>query len=235
MDTSTARWAEPTLPDWAWLSPDGLREKYRAPNYAKTFERLPELEQIAVAGHTLPADVVQGLLKLWQTGDELFGKVEESSRCVCHRDYHAKNLFPMQDTSTGRYTVAIDWDHPGIEHPGADIGLLLGSAIKWMELSLDEADTLIEPIFDAYLSGLAEASWSGNELHVRLTYLTCLSTGEASRLTSLTAMLIDYPERHASIEQLMLHPIEQIFERWVEAFRFFLIIHDRALQLARRL
>jgi len=229
------RWAEPALPDWPWLNPNGLREKYRAPNHARTFERLPALAPIPVAGRTLPADVVQGLLALWQSSDELFTKVEESCKCLCHRDYHPKNLFPMPDTGAGSYTIAIDWGQAGIEYLGADIGLLLGSPIKWMELSLDQAAALIEPIFDAYLDGLAEAGWSGNEDAVRLTYLTCLGTGEASRVAWLTSLMIDHPERNAGIERSLQRPIEQIFDRWVEAFRFFLAHHDRALQLARRL
>ena len=228
-------WTEAALPDWAWLNPNDLREKYRAPNHARAFEQLPALAQVPVAGRTLPSDIVQGLLKLWQSGDELFTRVEETCKCLCHRDYHPKNLFPIQDTGAGSYTIAIDWDQTGIEYLGADIRLLLASPVKWMELSLDEAAALAEPIFDAYRTGLAEAGWSGDEAQVRLTYLTCLSTGEASRLASLTAMVIEHPERHASFEQMILHPIDQMFERWIEAFRFFLTIHEQALQLAKRL
>ncbi len=229
-----AHWAEPALPDWPWLNQNGLREKYRAPNIAQAFERLPALAQVPVAGRTLPADIVQGLLELWQSGDELFTRVEETCPCLCHRDYHARNLFPMQATGAGSYTIAIDWDQIGIEYIGADIGLLLGSPIKWMELSPDQAAALIEPIFDAYLAGLAEAGWSGNEDEARLTYLTCLSTGEASRLTRLTSIVLEYPERHASFEQLVQRPIDQIFEWWVDALRFFLTEHECTLQLARR-
>lgn len=228
------RWAEPALPEWPWLNPNGLREKYRAPNIAQAFERLPALARVPVAGRTLPADVVQGLLALWQSGDELFAKVEEGCKCLCHRDYHARNLFPMPDSGAGSYTIAIDWDQTGIEYLGADIGLLLGAPIKWVDLSLDQAVALIEPVFDAYLAGLAEAGWSGNEDDVRLTYLTCLSTGEASRVARLTSILIEHPESHAGMERNLQRPIEQIFDWWVEALRFFLTHHDRALQLARR-
>ena len=140
----------------------------------------------------------------------------------------------MPDSGAGSYTIAIDWDQTGIEYLGADIGLLLGAPIKWVDLSLDQAVALIEPIFDAYLAGLAEAGWSGNEDNVRLTYLTCLSTGEASRVARLTSILIEHPESHAGMERNLQRPIEQIFDWWVEALRFFLTHHDRALQLARR-
>ncbi|MFZ1753833.1 MAG: phosphotransferase [Caldilineaceae bacterium] len=228
-------WAEPALPDWPWLNPNGLREKYRAAHNAQAFGQLPVLARISVAGRTLPTDVVQGLTALWQSGDELFTKVEESDKCLCHRDYHPRNLFPMPHTGDGSYTVAVDWDQAGIEYLGADIGLLLGSSVKWMDLSLDQAAALIEPVFDAYLAGLAEAGWSGNEDAVRLTYLTCLSTGEASRVARLTSLLIEHPESRAGMERSLQRPIEQVFDRWVEVFRFFLAQHERALQLAQRL
>jgi hypothetical protein len=229
------RWAEPGLPDWPWLNPDGLREKYRAPHHAQAFERLSALAHVPVAGRTLPADVVQGLTALWQSGDILFTKVEEGYKCLCHRDYHARNLFPLPDTGAGGYTVAVDWDQAGIEYLGADIGLLLGAPVKWMDLSLDQATALIEPLFDAYLAGLAEAGWSGNEDVVRLTYLTCLSTGEASRVANLTRILIEHPESRAGMERSLQRPIEQVFDGWMEAFRFFLAQHEHALQLARRM
>ena len=228
-------WSEATLPDWTWLSPDDLRTKYQSPKHAKLFARLSALQKDPVVGRALPPDVAQNLLQLWQDSDELLRKVEETSKSLCHRDYHSKNLFPIPDTGAGSFTIALDWANVGVEYLGADIGLLLASAIKWLELSLDEAEALVEPIFDAYLVGLAEAGWSGNEEQVRLTYLTCLGMGEAIRTIGIAAIAVDHPDSHASFEQLMLRPVEQIFERWEETLRFFLTYKDRALQLARGL
>ena len=207
-------WSGAALPDWAWLSPGDLRVKYRSPMHAKVFARLSDLQADTVVGRALPPDVVQNLHRLWQDSDKLLRKVEQTSQSLCHRDYHAKNLFPMVDTDGGSLTIAVDWAEVGIEYLGSDIGMLLGSAIKWLELSLDEAAALVEPIFDAYLRGLAEAGWSGNEDHVRLTYFTCLGMGEAIRILGIAAIVADHPDFHANFEQLMLLPVEQVFERW---------------------
>ena len=228
------QWSGASLPEWAWLNPAGLRGKYRNQRHTDVFSRLSVIQEDALGRLALPADVFAQLPQLWLDGEELLTKVEATSKCLCHRDYHAKNLFPLPDTGAGRYTIAVDWAQTGIEHPGADIGLLLASATKWLEVPLEQAATLVDPIFEAYLAGLAESGWSGNEDEVQLTYLTCLGMGEAMRMINLIALGVDTPASRATVERLMLAPVEQIFEQWAHVLRFLLTQKDRAVHLARR-
>lgn len=228
------QWSGAFLPEWTWLNPAGLRSKYRNSRHADMFSRLPAFQEDTLARRALPPDVFAQLPQLWLDGQELLAKVEATSKCLCHRDYHAKNLFPMPDTGAGRYTIAIDWDQTGIEYVGADIGLLLASATKWLELPLDQAATLVDPVFEAYLAGLVESGWSGNEDDVQLTYLTCLGMGEAIRMINLITLAVDTPASRATVERLMLAPVEQVFDQWAQVLRFLLTQKDRALHLARR-
>ncbi len=140
----------------------------------------------------------------------------------------------MPDTGAGRYTIAVDWDQVGVEYLGAEIGLLLASATKWLELSVEQAAALVDPLFEAYLAGLAEAGWSGNEEEVQLTYLTCLGMGEAMRVTNIISMAVDNPDGRTTMERLMRQPGAQVFDQWAQVLRFFLTQSDRALRLARR-
>jgi hypothetical protein len=229
------QWSGSSLPEWTWLNPAGLRSKYRNPGHADVFSRLSVLQEDALGRLALPADVFAQLPQLWIDGEELLAKVEATSKCLCHRDCHAKNLFPMPDTGAGRYTIAVDWDQTGIEYLGADIGLLLSAATKWLELPIEQAAALVDPVFDAYLTGLAESGWSGNEDEVQLTYLTCLGMGEAMRMLNLIALAVDTPASHVTFERLMLTPVEQVFEQWAQVLRFLLTQKERAVQLARRL
>ncbi len=174
-------------------------------------------------------------LQLWQDSNELLSKAEETSPCLCHGDYKVPNLFPMLEPGQSSYTIAVDWAGVGIGHLGMDIGKLLGYSVKWLALSPDEAEALVEPIFDAYLTGLMEAGWTGNDQQLKLTYLTCLGTCEAILAVNLLAAAVEHPESHGFFEEMMRCPIEEGFERWGEALRFFLTYHDRALQLARRM
>ena len=91
----------------------------------------------------------------------------------------------------------------------------------------------MEPIFDAYLSGLMESGWTGNDQQVKLTYLTRLGTCEAILAVNLLAVAVEHPDSHGLFEEMMRCPVEEGFERWGEALRFFLTYHGRALQLAR--
>jgi hypothetical protein len=230
-----AHWPEQDLPDWEWLSRDTLRQQYDAPEDHESFQRLSELQKHPLVGRALPPDVLQGLLQLWEEHDELLMKVEATYKGICHGDCHPKNLFPMTDTGAGTFTIAFDWTSVGIENLGCDIGMLLGSPVKWLELSLDEAAALVDPIFDAYVTGLAEAGWSGNEEQVRLTYLTCLGMGEATSIASICTWAAESSENQAILERLLMAPAEQVFERWQEALRFYLRYHNEALRLASRL
>jgi hypothetical protein len=229
-----AHWPEAALPDWEWLSQGGISEKYYSPDYQKRLERIPDFQAHSLARRTITMDVAQELRQLGQESDEIFSKVLETPKGVCHGDCHPKNLFPILDSGAGSHTVAIDWAHVGIESLGSDIGLLLGSPVKWIELSPSEAGMLVDPVFDAYVTGLTEAGWKGNVEQVRLTYLACL-VGEAIRMTWVMSVPVDHPESHATFERLWKLPIEQIFDGWREAFRFFLAYREEALHLARGL
>ena len=132
------------------------------------------------------------------------------------------------------FTVAIDWAAVGISSLGFDIGQLLASAVKSLDLSLNEAEKLVDPIFDSYMAGLAEAGWSGNEDQVRLTYLACLGMGEAARTTSILEQASHYPDPRG-LATFFGVAAEGFFLRWAEVLRFFLVYNDKALELSRRL
>ena len=229
-----ARWPESALPEWVWLNKRGLREKYFSADLQAVIGRLSEFEKHPLARRALTSDVVRGLRQLGQDGDELFRKIQATPKGVCHGDCHPKNLFPLPNVKAGGVTVAIDWAQVGIGNLGGDIGMLLGSPLKWMELYPHNAAALVDPIFEAYVTGLEEVGWSGNADQVRLTYLTCF-VGEALRMTTSVSYAIDWPDSRSLFEKLWQIPFEQIFDGWGEAYRFFLSYKPEAIQLARRL
>jgi hypothetical protein len=226
-------WPESALPNWAWLNKGGLRKKYKKAHYATVFDRLGALQSHALVRRAVSPDVVRRRAQLWEASDELFAAVEATPKGVCHLDCHPRNLFPMDDPVHGTFTIAIDWASVGIDCLGADIGALLASPLKWLDLSPDEAEALVAPIFAAYLRGLVDAGWSGNEDRVRLTYFTCLGS-EVNRIAAIIAGVIDEPGLRARLESAAERPIDELFERWGEAQHFFLAYSEEALQLARK-
>ena len=69
---------------------------------------------------------------------------------------------------------------------------------------------------------------------MKSTSLTCLGMGEAMRVTSIVAMMVEGPDGRTTLERLMRQPAAQVFDLWAHVLRFFLGQKDRALQLARR-
>jgi hypothetical protein len=174
------------------------------------------------------------VMRLWEQSDALFTQVEATSKGICHRDCHPNNLFPMDQATDQAFTIAIDWEFVGIDCLGHDIGTLLCSPTSRLEHTLDQAKLLVEPIFNAYLTGLAEAGWAGNEDQVRLTYVTRLGC-EALRIIDVTCLGIDSPHFRTVFETFFMKSFEAICSHWAQAQSFHLAYADEALRLAKRL
>jgi hypothetical protein len=228
-----AHWPEDGLPAWEWLDQASFRQQFINQLYSTTFEQLAARRNEPFVRRACPLDVAERLLALWEQSDMLFGKVDATSRCVCHADCHPKNLFPMGDSTGKTFTIGIDWELVGIGCLGLDIGHLLASPIGWLELPLEQAAVLVEGIFEAYIVGLREAGWAGNEEQVRLAYLARLGC-EAMRRIRVVLAMADRPEVRDMVEQFLKHPTEEILDRWAEGQRFYLDYSDKALQLAKR-
>jgi hypothetical protein len=146
----------------------------------------------------------------------------------------AKNLFPIRVSDGDSYTVGIDWSHVGIANLGIDIGHLLASPLKWREITPDEARSLRDPVFDAYLAGLVEAGWTGNHDTIRLTYLTRIAC-EAIRETNLVSESIKREGWVQVLEKTFKHSINDICARFSANLEFQIACKEEAVQLAKRL
>jgi hypothetical protein len=161
-------------------------------------------------------------------------QAERNSKGVCHRDCHPKNLFPMREPDGASYTIAIDWTKIGIDCLGLDIGHLIASPILWQEHTPEEAEALVEPVFAAYVTGLAEAGWAGNPEEVRFTFLTRL-TCNAVNCVGVVSGVIATPPWGQTLERLVGFPIEELCARWGQGLSFYFACRDEAQRLAKQL
>lgn len=228
-------WPEQVLPQWDWLSRRGFRSAFTGNKlFQETFERFPAQQENPWMRRFAPPPAAQALMQLWQQCDGLLMQTEGTSKGICHRDCHPKNLFPMHDASGDSYTIGIDWTKVGIANLGIDIGHLLASPMTWLEVTPDEARALRDPIFDAYLLGLTDAGWSGNEDGVRLTYLTRLIC-ESIRSTNLISFAIENVEWAEIMENFQGQSMLDISARYGENLEFYLDCQEEAIQLAKHL
>ena len=228
-------WPEQALPQWDWLNQVDFRTKLTGHTHLQAvFERFSTLQDHPLMQAFAPPSAVSEFMRLWEQCDELLIQAEGSPKGVCHLDCHPKNLFPISNSSGERYTIGIDWVKVGIDYLGVDIGHLLASPMSWLEVTATEARTLCDPIFNAYVSGLADAGWSGNEDAVRLTYLTRVAL-EARRNTSLILRSIERADWLELMERFLGHPINDICSRYHANREFYSTCKEEALQLAQRL
>jgi thiamine kinase-like enzyme len=90
--------------------------------------------------------------------------MENLPRTVCHLDVWPNNLIRRP----GGETVLVDWAFVGDGALGEDIGNLITDSVFDLLLPHELLDELDARLTSAYLEGLRQVGWSGDERLVRL-------------------------------------------------------------------
>ena len=167
--------------------------------------------------------------------ERLHAHLGKGEHGVCHRDAHPKNFFVLGRETEHPTTVAADWSLVGIGPLGSDAGLLLLSPIQWLELPVEDARSLVDPVFAGYQEGLHGAGWDGDELQVRLEYLAHCGLFGARRIINHSLRWATNPADRDFIVETVGLPMAEILDTWGEAMEFFLELVDEALDVAREL
>ena len=147
------------LPADAWLSRGYLRAHSDYPANWALLERDAAWAQPLIRNH-FPAGLREGLVRLHGRREALLGLMERLPRTVCHLDVWHRNLVRRADGEI----AFLDWAFVGDGAVGEDIGNLI---LNWL-VRYDELVELDRRLTAAYLSGLREAGWSGDQRLVRL-------------------------------------------------------------------
>ena len=130
-----------------------------------------------------PATLRRGLVRLHARREALLDLMERLPRALCHLDVWEGNLIRRPDGEV----VLLDWSFAGDGAVGEDVGNLI------LNVAGDDLDARLT---DAYLAGLRDAGWTGDERAVRLgicasavryDWLTpyCLEHADADYLAAL--------------------------------------------------
>jgi phosphotransferase family enzyme len=111
-----------------------------------------------------PPGLRAGLRRFSDLRHELLRIAAILPQTLCHNDFWTRNLFGT-DTA---YTFLIDWAFAGLGCVGQDIGNLVPSAALDGFISPDYLPTLERIVLSAYITGLQESDWPGDERLVRL-------------------------------------------------------------------
>lgn len=127
-----------------------------------------------------PASLRDGLMALHRNRSRLLTLMERLPRTVCHLDVWPNNIIR---TTTGE-VVFLDWAFVGDGALGEDIGNLIPDSVFDLLLRHELLGELDQRLTEAYLDGLRDAGWRGDERLVRLGI--CASAVKYDWLTALT-------------------------------------------------
>ncbi|MGZ6267174.1 MAG: aminoglycoside phosphotransferase [Candidatus Limnocylindrales bacterium] len=152
------------LPSDEWLS-RGFLPRYLAARKTQDDELLASDEawrRPVIARH-FTVDLRDELRRLRADRDRLLGWVQSAPATLAHLDVWPDNMFEVGDE-----LVLIDWGFAGIGSAGEDPGNLVPDSIFDLRHPAAILPELDRTVFRAYLTGLRNAGWRGDERRVRL-------------------------------------------------------------------
>ncbi len=171
-----------------------------------------------------PTSLAPAVLRLWAERDALLAALERLPRTLCHHDASPTNLFARRTADGRDQTVAIDWELVGHGAIGEDPGNLVPVSLIDFHVDANEATHLEETVLEGYLSGLADAGWTGDPRQVRLTYATTAALRWLFAATGWPlAIAGDETGAYAAdAERRWGRPIQAIFGQWAALADFLL-------------
>ena len=225
-----AFWKTEELSQWTWLAEPGSNDILFQSQTEQALNLIPSLRNEPMMRAFLPGEWSDQLVQLAAELRPLVKLATQTDIGICHGDCHPNNLYPMKDTAGQTHTVAIDWEQVGQDYLGLDVGHMLSAPIKWLYVTPEEVESLVEPVFDAYVEGLHMAGWHGDIDLVQTSYLTRISC-EAFRALSVVTMIIESVNARKAAPTIGGLSPEELFARWADALPLFVRCKEQAQNL----
>lgn len=167
--------AERALPEYDWLSRDFLHQ-WASTGYNERFmpywaheQQMLFWEHPAIQ-KAMGAPSENSLCRLNQELPRFLAMLDRLPQTLCHRDCWVTNLLCSTDSEQ---ITLIDWQLVGIGPAGEDLTQLVWGMLEvGSSLAVEDAE---RALFAAYVSGLRESGWQGDETDVRFAYATAFA------------------------------------------------------------
>jgi hypothetical protein len=216
--------AVPALP---WLTMGHLAARVQL--WEVGLQRLPQLVQQPPVW--LSAASLARTLHLYTEHPKLLAALRQLPHVLCHQDAHRRNLMLRRTPAGTVQLVAIDWSALGWATLGEEIGVMIGSGFYFLDAPTIEPRQLAEAVFAAYLTGLQEAGWRGEERAVRLSFTTTMATILVLSCFGHTLANIEDDEYWSFVETFFGLPHTTVQAYWREVYEVGLDLGDEALTL----
>ena len=171
------------LPAYPWLSANW--HSAIVPALADAFDSLDLLLQHPLAQIALPLEDREEIEAIWRDRQLFRGALQALPQTFCHNDAFRRNVMHSRNG-----VMLLDWALAGPGAIGADLVSLVAVSLFYDGFSQDFAAQLDRAVFDAFISGLRQAGWTGDARLARIGY-TCAMTlrglaGVKQDITQLT-------------------------------------------------
>jgi hypothetical protein len=189
--------------------------------------------------HLLPSSTRDRYLALMADSERLITRVESFPRTVAHHDAQWSNLFRPDPGDERTGTIAIDWSFLGSAAVGQDLGTHLSGNICNRAIDPYHSAAHDATASDAYLQGLRDFGWSGDEGDVLLTRAAVVALQMSTFFAAHLSWICDqtageeqgdeqsppWPEALAEREGVT---VDEALRAWVAGFEYVLDLGDEA-------
>ena len=179
---------------------------------------------------TIPRPPIQRLERLHSNVGLLFDRLEALPQTLSHLDAWRANLIGARSSSGVDRTVAIDWSFVGTAPAGEEVAILVGGSHIWLDAEPDELATMSERTFAAYVEGLREAGWRGDDRVVRFAYAASTALYVTPMLPLWLARIAD-PARREWLERKCRRDASDVVHGWALLLDHSLGLADEAYAL----
>ena len=191
--------------------------------------RSPETWSHPLAAAAFPTPPVERLMRLQAIGTTLLDRLEALPQTFSHLDAWRANLIATRSPIGDEGTTAVDWSFVGTAPIGQEVAILIGGSHIWLDAEPDELAILSPRAFDAYVVGLREAGWRGDERVVRFAY----AASSALYLVLLPLWIARASARQEWLERKCGRPVEEVVRGWAILIHHALALADEAYELTR--
>ena len=241
-----AQWADhpPSPVDYPWLCQRWLRGGMASLRGSGADHALSHdgCWNHPLVADVLPAGTPARVRRLFGDAEDLLAVLDSLPRTLAHHDTQASNFFLRDPSDDRTRTVAIDWGFLGLAPVGHDLGCHLWSNVCTWSVDPREAADLDRSSTPAYLEGLSDFGWHGDERAVLFARAAAAALATTTMLTTWVSGLCDqtphylsdstWPAARAEEQQL---PVETVMESWAVGFEYALDLGDEARRLSTSL
>jgi hypothetical protein len=181
-----------------------------------------------------PTPPVARLLRLQAMVTPLFHRLEALPRTFSHLDAWRANLIAARSSNGDERTVAVDWSFVGTAPVGQELAILVGGSHIWLDSEPDQLGSMSKRAYVAYVEGLREAGWRGDERVVRFAYAASSALYLAPVVPFWLTRVAD-PVHREWLERKCGRAAEDVVRAWVVLLHHALDLADEAGDLVGRL